>query len=481
MRISRPAGILLRDTGAVLGLQTGADPTVLTGSFDVQAYATSRGFGTIPAETGPTQEPIADQGAVGNGTADDTAEVQAAMNALPPTGGVLDLSQGIFGINAVNDVLSIGDKSNITIKGGGWSNGVAQNIGLKVLSATTADRNDSVIRYQPGGNNLNLVIRDLEIDVGNNDIGGIAIQNDENTWIINTYVHNVGTGTQGPNAAIRGNNGHDKLRVIGCLVHDTTAAATSAVRGIWMAEDGSTDSVIGHCIVFDTGHTGIPYHLPQTTPGSFVEFCTTVRCGTAVGAAGIKGELSNQVNPATFDFGDGSSPAAMTFLGTFRRNYMTTQKSITGQFDSAMQVDTMNCLIEENMMVDAQDGISTFNRFRKIVIRNNVFQLIDQEGLNLDADNSGDDKTGVFIQNNDISRDGRSMQYGIFYFDWNGAIFDFNDPIQQTDNKIVDATTSPVLVTNDVLNYVNFSQSNNGPGGSGAQNVLLPPSYIGSL
>ena len=197
------ASVLLRSP-PVLGIQTGADPAVLTNSFDVQAYATFRGWGTIPAETGPTQEPIADQGAVGNGIADDTAEVQAAMNALPSTGGVLDLSQGIFALDATDDIVQIGNKSNITIKGGGWSHDVAQTSGLRVLGSDNANRFNAAVRYSPGGNNQNLVVRDLEIDVNGQQFGGITTEDDDDTWIIGCYIHDVGDGGSGsPNGAIR--------------------------------------------------------------------------------------------------------------------------------------------------------------------------------------------------------------------------------------------------------------------------------------
>jgi polygalacturonase len=59
-------------------------------------------------------------GAVGDGEADDTAALQATINAVPSTGGIVDLGVGIFRIRKqANDFLTITQKSNITIRGEG--------------------------------------------------------------------------------------------------------------------------------------------------------------------------------------------------------------------------------------------------------------------------------------------------------------------------------------------------------------------------
>lgn len=482
MRISRPAGILMRQPIVSVGLQTGADPSVLTGTFDVQAYATSRGFGTIPAETGPTQEPIADQGAVGNGIADDTAAVQAALAALPSTGGVLDLSQGIFGLSGTDDILQVGNKSNITIKGGGWSEGVAQTSGIKVLSFTSANRFDAAIRYQPilGGNNQNFVTKNLEIDGNNTQAGGITQQNDFNTWLINNYIHDIGDGGSGSaSSAIRGADTTDRLRVIGNLIQRGSAAGVSGVHGIWPANEGAPDSVVAHNITTDTGHTGIPVHGPFQAPETFVEFNTTLRNGLSTGAAGMKAELSSSVDTATYDV-----PGVFT---TYRRNYTDMERSVSGDTDAGIQSEGMNIVIEENIFRDSLRGIPSFARSRKVRIQNNVFEEIDEYGIYWEV-NTGleEDHTGLIFLNNTIQAGSRSMQTGIFFLsNFTGNIFGFGDPIQIADNKIVGASGPDIVTTAALDAYVAGDPSsfitNNNPTAPGAANVLLPPPYIGSI
>lgn len=477
MRLSQPASVLLRNIA--VGLQTGADPSVLTNSFDVQAYATSRGFGTIPAETGPTQEPIADQGAVGNGIADDTTEVVAALNALPSTGGVLDLSQGIFGLSGTDDILNIGNKSNITIKGGGWDQGSAQTSGLRVLSHTSANRFDAAIRYNPGGNNQNLVVRDLEIDGNDQQAGGITIQDDMNSWIIQNFVHDIGDGGAGSAAAaIRGADVNTTLRVIGNVVQRTSAAGSSGVRGIWMSEAGPLDSVYAHNITTDTGHTGLPVHVASTTPETFVEFNTCLRGGLFTGAACMKSEMSNTVDVTTYDV-----PGVFT---TFRRNYADDEKSISGNTDAPLQSEAMNLLIEENIFRDALRGVPSFDRSRKVTIQNNVFELMDEYGIYVEAQGIAQDHTGLIFLNNTISADGQSMDTGIFFLaNFTGAIFGFGDPIQIADNRIIGASGPDVVTTAALDAYVAGDPSsfitNNNSSAPGAANVLLPPPYIGSI
>lgn len=461
------------------GIVVGADAAVLTNSFDVQAYATSVGLGTIPAETGSTQEPIADQGATGDGIADDTAAVQAAMDALSSTGGVLDLSQGIFGVfRNTDDIIQIGNKSNITIKGGGWSDGVAQTSGLKVLSSQTATGNgfDAVLRWTPSTNDQNLVIRDLEIHGNTQPIGGITTQLEDGAWIHGCYIHDLGDGTGNTLAGIKGANTQTGIRVIGNLISDLGATASSALRGMFFTDEDMFDWWVAHNIVRRTGHTGISPAQGDGLGGT-CEYNTTIRNGIDTGGAGIKPEMSNNINKATFN------PAVG--LTTFRRNYCTMEKSASGLTDFPFQVETMGALIEENMMVDALRGIASFDEFRNNTVRNNVMQLIDEYGIYLDANESGQDKTGNRIENNSISRDGRSMTHGVFFFDWDdtpSGMFSFDNSLNVNDNKIVDALTTPVATTAAIDTYVagdgGSTIANNGPSDTGAANVLLPPSYV---
>jgi len=467
-----------RKLSGSLGILTGADAGVLDHTFNAAAYVSTTTLPPIPAETGPTADPLS-FGAVGNGTADDTNAVQNAMNSLPSTGGVLDLSTGIFGVvRNTNDVIAIGNKSNITIKGGGWSDGVAQTSGLRSINAQVATNNgfDAILRYTPSGNNQNLVIRDLELDGNGRPIGGITTQNENGAWIIGCYLHDFGNGTGNTLAIIKGADTQTGVRYIGNLISDSGATSGSALRGIFMTDEDGFDTWIAHNIVRRTGHTGIAPTQGDGL-GSTIEFNTTIRNGQSTGGAGVKPEMSNLINKATFNPANG--------LIVARRNYCTMERSASGLEDFPFQIETMGLLMEENILADATRGIASFDEFRNNEVRNNVFELMDEYGVYLDANESGQDKTGNVIENNTITRDGRGMTEGILFFDWDNTpsgMFGFDNGLIVRDNKIVDALTTPIVTSAQIDAYVagdpGSEITNNGPSALGATVVLLPPSYV---
>jgi len=465
---------------APAGIQVGADAAVLTHTFDIAAYVAGTTLPSIPAESGTVASPFS-FGATGDGVADDTTAVQNAMNSLPDTaGGTLDLSGGIFGVvNNSDDVIQIGNRSNITIKGGGWSDGAAQGSGLKCLDSqgSTGNGFDAVLRWTPGANNQNLVIKDLEIDGNNRPIGGITTQLEDGCWIIGCYIHDLGNGTGNTLAMYKGASTQDGVRLIGNLLSDSGQTSGSALRGMFFTDEDMFDWWVAHNIVRRTGHTGISPAQGDGVGGT-CEYNTTIRNGLFTGAAGIKPEMSNNINKATF------SPA-IGGLTLFRRNYCTMEKSVSGLTDFPFQVETMGALIEENMMVDATRGIASFDEFRNNIVRNNVMELIDEYGVYLDANESGQDKTGNTVSNNTITRNGRGMTEGVFFFDWDNTpsgMFAFDNGLNVNENLIVDALETPVQTTAAVDSYVAGDPGstivNNGPSGAGAGSVLIPPSYV---
>lgn len=450
------------------GIPVGADPDVQTISFDVQAYATTAGWGTIPAETGPTQEPIADQGAAGDGSTNDTAAVQASLDALPSTGGVLDLSQGLFAVfNNSDDVLNVGNKDNITIKGGGLGTG------LRSHPSQTATGNgfDALIRYNPSTNNQNLVIRDCEFDGNDNTIVGITTQNDDGTWIIGNYFHDFNDGSTGnAQGAIRGINSQANNRIIGNYIKNINANSGSAGRGIWTTDLDCSGTVIAHNWVEDTGHSGIILHAEDGGSLNTIEYNTVIRAGETTGGACFKPELSGNANKATYD-------APGVVISTYKRNYARVDFSISGQVDFGFQIETFNCEIIENLIEDCNRGFATFDEIRKVLIRDNIFKKMAEYAMYFDANETGQDKTGNVVQFNTMSGDGEGMDYGIFFFDWDNSppnIFAFDDPVTITENKVVDGQVGQVTGTAAALDgYVNFTNTGNGPSGTGARNDLF--------
>ena len=462
------------------GLQTGADASVLTNSFDVQAYATSRGFGTIPTESGTVADPLS-FGAVGNGVADDTTAVQNAMNSLPTTaGGTLDLSNGIFGVSNNDDIIQIGNKSNITIKGGGWSRGSAQTSGLRALGVDQTNRFNAVLRYTPTTNNTNLVIKDLEIDVNNQQFGGITTQADDGTWIIGCFVHDSGDGGSGsPLAAIKGVNTQENLRIIGNIVENTSAAGTSAVRGIWTTEDDFIAGVVAHNIVIRTGHSGIILHV-GVGGTCYCEFNTVKNGSLNTGGALFKPERSGLITGSTYQ-----PPLTQAI---YRRNYglMDDPEPTGPQGPWFFQLEGTGDTIEENLGEGCQRAFASFNQgqgMRNMLVRNNIVSDIREYGVFWDPQSDINDTTLLRVENNTLSGPA-SFEFGVqFHPNWqtNTAAFDFNNVITVIDNNISGNFGADVDAPSSVTGYVNYTNSGNGSSAPGALVTLIAPAYAAGL
>jgi hypothetical protein len=145
-----PAGVAVpAGSYKIIGTVTGAfysfgTVTVITGTVtsiqNLTNYLTASNgstlVGTIQTGTGATARTVAakvndivsvkDFGAVGNGTADDTIAIQAAMDAIPSTGGSLYFPAGTY---ILTDVVTITDKP-ITLHGDGMNISVLKWTGV---------------------------------------------------------------------------------------------------------------------------------------------------------------------------------------------------------------------------------------------------------------------------------------------------------------------------------------------------------------
>ena len=78
-----------------------AAAAVALAAVALPASATPWWNATPTISIGSTALNVANFGALGNGTADDTAAIQAAINALPSTGGTVEVPAGTYMINAL--------------------------------------------------------------------------------------------------------------------------------------------------------------------------------------------------------------------------------------------------------------------------------------------------------------------------------------------------------------------------------------------
>jgi anthranilate/para-aminobenzoate synthase component II len=115
-------------TGTVTSIQnltnylTASNGSTLVGTIQTGTGATAR---TVAAKVNDIVS-VKDFGAVGNGTADDTIAIQAAMDAIPSTGGNLYFPAGTY---ILTDVVTITDKP-ITIHGDGMNISVLKWTGV---------------------------------------------------------------------------------------------------------------------------------------------------------------------------------------------------------------------------------------------------------------------------------------------------------------------------------------------------------------
>lgn len=79
---------------------------------------------------------VKDFGAAGNGVADDTAAIQAAINSLPTTGGTIDFPLGIYKVSSGITVLN---RSNVRLLGRGFSGSYDTfDAGVTILGTSSA-------------------------------------------------------------------------------------------------------------------------------------------------------------------------------------------------------------------------------------------------------------------------------------------------------------------------------------------------------
>jgi hypothetical protein len=142
------AAILNVGTGA--GTVAAGDDSRMTNSRTPTAHAASHATGSsdpitpaaIGAQVALGVYNVMSYGAVGNGVANDTAAVQAAINAVPSTGGVVWFPAGTY--NLVTSALTL--KSNLTMEGVGTLASIIKQTTTTVSAMTGVDVTNLTIR-----------------------------------------------------------------------------------------------------------------------------------------------------------------------------------------------------------------------------------------------------------------------------------------------------------------------------------------------
>lgn len=159
------ATLLVRATNTVF-----SDIAVTYGASSMTVVYTGA---TIPAATKVSLQvealaAEADVEITGDGSTDDTTAIQAAIDALPATGGEIVLGAGIFMVSGIRLDGTSGDKSNVTLRGQGRGTTIRKMANSALTTA--AQKRSNVIFALTGGG---FVVRDLNVE-GNYSRGGSA-------------------------------------------------------------------------------------------------------------------------------------------------------------------------------------------------------------------------------------------------------------------------------------------------------------------
>lgn len=223
-------------------------------------------------------------GAVGNGTADDTAAIQAALNAVPATGGWVQFPAGEFKVTSTLQVKS--DNTVVSGVGGGQRVGGSQTgVGTRIIVPTgTTFSGTDIVLVQRAANDRPVhgaIFRDLQIDGGN--VAGLTGLH----WRSNrSLIHNVFV---------------TQCAVDGIRLHGYNA--TDVPPNGWDLYDSTLSRlIIGYCggsaIWFDEGATDM--HI---TPGTVLHDCNKAIYLTGGGSVQITGihTYDNAVNNIHFN------------------------------------------------------------------------------------------------------------------------------------------------------------------------------------
>lgn len=226
-------------------------------------------------------------GAVGNGVANDSPAIQAAINQAAVTGGPVFFPAGTYIIGAS---LSIPAVEGLIIQGTGWGSSLKLAAGV----------NDYVMRFT--GSDTRVTIRDLEID-GNHlqqtgASGGIFANGAVSCRFDNlhfTFCRDDALYLGPQNGAVFGHNN----RVIGCLFDQSTGSAGPG-RGIHT--DSSDENQIIACDFEYLGGAGTnPAAIYDQAGTQFIQSCNFVNGGHDARGVHVQDTKSTKIEGCNFD------------------------------------------------------------------------------------------------------------------------------------------------------------------------------------
>jgi hypothetical protein len=238
---------------------------ILAAGAGVGALASADTAAAAPAGQGAqTAFTVTDYGAVGDGTADDTAGIQAAINAARVSGGIVFFPPGTY--------LTRGQTlySRVHLRGSG---GDATTLKLWPGANTAILRSDGFAQLTGTGSNGGIQlfsVRDLTLDgnKGQNGTAGYGLQlygyEYELTEVIVFNCHNDGVYSEWGTAGGLPYPSHQmEARLSGVRSHDND--------GHGINFNGPHDSMLLNCLAFQNNGTG--FRIGGAAPGTFLVNC----------------------------------------------------------------------------------------------------------------------------------------------------------------------------------------------------------------
>jgi len=234
-----------------------------------------------------------DFGATGNGTTDDTTALQAGLTAVGNNGGgTFYIPEGTYLISSILQV-----PNNIDVVGDGMSTVIKTKQAIS-RGIPNGDAQGQCISM--GGHNA---IRDIYIDGGGFNNGGILVSNQTDVLIDNVWIVNSVAGAQAiqlaasynvmvTNCTIVGStNGMQLFKCLNTLITDCRVSTCSG-GGIFMAT--CQQVTVTGCIVNDCGDVGLDIEggISCTFTGNFVTRCNNGEIALFVDASATLGCLN---------------------------------------------------------------------------------------------------------------------------------------------------------------------------------------------
>lgn len=207
-------------------------------------------------------------GAQGDGSTDDTDEIQAAINSLGSTGGTVQFPKGVF---VTSSMLSIGEA--ISIRGTGKSTwGTIEGTVIKNVTAS-----GPILQIGTADNQRGMGVYDIDIVGDSKQITGIKTRSRS----YNINIHNVGV-----------NNCDIGVEFEDCWnVNASHIVVNTANTGFsYAGEIGGTSSVFLACLAYSCTNYGMRFTVEGWTYSSWIG-CGAETCGIGISfeAAGLRG------------------------------------------------------------------------------------------------------------------------------------------------------------------------------------------------